>query len=68
MNPSSKLSESWEIPIEIHTFDVVSIMVPEIMWFMSRLQYSSTTFKLRKSILDGYVIVVSDGSIFLLFQ
>ena len=44
--------------------DAIYINVPEIMWFMARLQSSSTTSKLKKSILDSYTTLVSDGSHF----
>ena len=68
MKSSFKSGESWEVTIEVHTFDATYIKVPVIMWFRSRLQCSITTSKLRKSILDGSAIVVSDVYCFPIFQ
>ena len=64
MSFSSKSGDSWEIPNETYTFDDISTKVPAIILFMSRLQCSSRTSKLKKSIIDGSVIVVSDDLYF----
>ena len=45
-----------------YEFDIIKIMILEIMWFMSQLRFSTSTSTLKQCIMEGNVFVVNDGS------
>lgn len=45
-----------------YVFDVIHLKEPKLKWFMFHLKWSVSTSKLMRSIINGSVIAVSDGS------